>query len=187
MKKFISTILIFVIIFSVMTACGSTDPAPNTETTPPETTEPFDLDLYKSEVTSCVDQLYLNSAYLLLVANYELNYWESLNIMSSTVTADKLLSYAAEKFEEEKNISLESLSANYDALSLSYKDITDTHIEGTAAEEIRSEFKEYFELYVSIYNFAMSPSGDAETCREKFDGYLDSLSNTHDMMELLLG
>ena len=121
MKRIVMLILTLVVVLSTLSACGSSNTVQETETTPPETTHPFDLDSYKSDVSACVNRLYLNAAYLLNVANYEASYWEASNTMGVAVTAEDLLSYGAEKFIEQIGEDFQVLSANYDDITASFR------------------------------------------------------------------
>lgn len=162
-KKVMTIILCFALLLTLV-GCGQTSaeesvPETTAHTTEPPTEPPFDLDAYKTSVKTCVSEVYDSTVLLYNVANYEINFWESLEQFSGTVTAEKITTAAWEWLEEKGDCTQDDIVAQYDDITGLYKEIISTKIEGAEAEEIKATFDEYFDAYIKFYNLVCSPTG----------------------------
>lgn len=190
MKKSIALTLAVVLLLS-LTSCGGNTVEPETtvaptETTVPETTQPFDLDSYKSMMATCINRMHKNSTLLSILALYEQSYWDSLEKVNGIVTAEKLFSKACEYLVENTDYDKTDVVSWHETILTHYKNIISTEISGAEAESIKEVFDEYFDAYLSLYSLAMEPSGELEDFIDSYESYSSIIENCETKLEVLL-
>lgn len=188
--RLISVLALALIISLVLCACGDTSPSePPASTAPPQATEtdpPFDIDAYKVLISDCAETMSRNSTLLSIVALYEQGYWESLEQLNGTVTAEKLTSAGYDYLAENTDYSKDDISAWHGSIMKAYKEIVSTDIDGAKAESIAEVFNEYIDAYLSLYNLATSPSGKLSEFEELYRSYTGAIDNCKAKLDALL-
>lgn len=150
------------------------------------TSSSFDADEYKTTIKNCVSELSQSVSILDDFINYEYNYWNALNNIGGTITAEKIVSHAEEWINENKGISPETIDEQFDSIAAIYREIVSTEIEGAEAEEIREVFKELYDAYIGMYNAAVSPSGDITSFNDKCNTYAETIKISLGKLEILI-
>lgn len=187
MKKIIAFALFITIIASLFSACGSSEIEPSTQATTVETTQPFDIVAYKTAVSDCVTDLNNWSRLLLLIAEYEKTLWEVTIRLDGTATTERLISSSEEWYIEQTGHDFQSIRDHFDNIAARYKVIVTTPIDGAEAEEIETAFKDYFDTFIGVYNFVLSPSGSYSSFSDQYDTYVTDVANHQSKMDILLG
>ena len=125
MRKILSLLFALVLVFGLFGCSGSVDQE-----------AAFDLEVYKSDVKSCVSSVSEAAVAFGNIAQYQNNYWANMNQMGSYPDSEKLVSAGFEWYEKETGVPFSDLTAQYESHSATYKDILLTEIDGKEAEEI---------------------------------------------------
>lgn len=180
LKRILSLLVILIFTIS-LSACRSPH-APETlaTTVPPQTTKtepPFDGEAFKGLVSGCAETMSKNTTLLSIVALYEQSYWESLEQLGGTVTAEKLTAAGYKYLSENTDYSKDDIASWHDSIMAAYKVIVTTDIDGAEAESILEVFNEYIDAYLSLHNLATSPSGKLSEFEELYRSYTDTIDN----------
>lgn len=203
MKKFLVMLLVESLVLSCLSGCnGDTTESSNrvsstpqeavsaVESTPtPEPTAtpiPFNLDEYKATLSECIDNISTNALMYYNMCKYEVNYWETLNGINGTFSADNAFQHAMEWLEGETDESADSLSERHDNILELYKEIVFTEIDGTEAEKLLEVFEETYDSYIIIHDSVMSPSGDIDSFTSKFNDAVSNFNVNKSKLETLL-
>ncbi|WP_031475536.1 hypothetical protein [Agathobaculum desmolans] len=171
MKKIISFGL-FAMIF-ICSACSNNETANSAET--------FDLDEYKSLVSTCREDISSAVIYIGNMATYEFNYWQNLGSMP-----DNLSEAAYEWLSENSDATKDTVESLHEDIRSAYKDITLSEIEGNEASEIDSAIRGLYDAYSSMYSLVTSPSGTLQAFAEDISTYLDDITSYDDDLALYL-
>lgn len=197
MKKSISFIMALILMMSIA-ACGSHDTsaeattehstAPTEPSTVP-TTEPFNIEDYKSLVSNCVTEIYDGSVVLSNIISFEYKYLKAYkNIAGSSAEPDSemVVETGIKGIEENSEHTEESVKENYNDISTMYKDIVILDTGNAEAIEIMAAFKEMHEAYVGLYNLAFSPDLDMSALASSHDEYIKTIKNSKSVLDILL-
>lgn len=190
-KRMLSLLLCFVLILSFV-GCGqdqadADDPANTPMLSTISTAPAFDLAAYKSDVDGCAKDMYASALLLYNTAGYEVNYWESLDKVGGTVTAEKVATAAWKWLAEEIGETKEDIDAQYNNITELYKGIIATEISGAEAEEIKSIFNDYFDAYIRFYNLVCDPSGALTTFIDTCNSCISTIEDCAGKLDILLG
>ena len=147
----------------VLSACGAvpaeeqSEPAGGSVETiePIEEKEPFDIDVFKAEITESKQLMYNTSILLGNMGKYEYNFVKALGSMES----DSMLKNAYEWLAEKANFSKEELADAHELIRQQYKEIELIEPEGTEAEKLKESYEALYDAYNALHNTVLSPSG----------------------------
>lgn len=185
MRKSLFIALLLFLTLSLF-GCSANQPAPQ-ETTEATTQVPFDLDQYKQDVAECTEKIKAEAIVVYNVAKKERDYIDiSETISGKTADPDKAKEAAYKWLEEKSDYSAETVDAGYTEIAKMYKNIIAVDVEGSEAEEIRSEFDDYATAYINLYNLALKPSGSAYSFGENCDVCISALRTGQNKLSILL-
>ena len=189
LKRFFSLILC---VICVLSFAGCSQASPKAETsaataaaTTISTSPPFDLAAYKDAIENCTAEMYDSAVLLLNVAEYEINYWESLEKLGGTVNSEKILSSAWEWLAEKSEYTKEDIDSQYDIVTSLYKDIITTEISGAKAAEMKEIYDDYFDAYITFYNLVCAPSGSSSDFIDACNSCISTIKNCKNKLDIL--
>lgn len=191
LKKLLSLLLCFVLVLS-FAGCGQSpsveDDSSSTAELSTIATEPaFDLAAYKSAINNCTEEMYDSALLLYNTATYEVNFWESLEKVGGTITAEKVAASAWEWLAENSDSNKEAIDTQYNNIITLYKDIISTEISGAEASEIKNIFSDYVDAYIKFYNIVCSPAGVRSDFIDTCNSCISTIEDCTSKLDILLG
>lgn len=174
MKK--SILLITVLLALFLTGCGD----PSQPDSSPSSTA-FDLDVYKSLVSDCREEINAASLILANTGAYENNYWKTLGGLSDDMV-DRAFTWLSENSAETR----ETVDSAYNDIRAAYKEIVLNELEGTEAEEIDSAFRGLYDAYCEMYSLVTQPSGSRENFAQSLSKLIDDIGDYDENLSLFL-
>ena len=183
MKKMFALFLALIMMLS-FTACGS-----STETTTEVTTEPFDVEEYKTLVSDCIVKIYDSTVVVSNIINFECKYIKTFQKVagaSKQPSMESVVETGIKGLEEYSDYTEESVKEQYNNITEIYNSIVLSGEGHAEAAEIQTVFSEMYAAYDGFYNLAFSPELDLGALATKHDEHTKIIVNCKGTLENLL-
>ena len=183
MKKLLALFMALLMVLS-FTACGS---KPEPTTIP--TTEPFDVEEYKTLVSDCITEIYDSTVVVSNIINFECKYLQAFKKVagaSSTPSMESVVETGIKGLEEYSDYTEESVKEKYNEISAMYNEIILSGADHAEVNEIQTVFMEMYEAYDGFYNLAFSPKLDLGALATSHDEHTHAIVNCKEALENFL-
>ena len=187
MKKTLALILALLLVVS-FAACGSNTEA-TTEPTTVTTTEPFDIDEYKTLVSDCITEIYDSTVVVSNIINFECKYLKAFQKVAGASTKPNMESVVKTGImglEEYSDYTEESVKEQYNNITEIYNSIIISGEGHAEAAEIQTVFTEMYKAYDGFYNLAFHPKTDLATLASSHDEHTHTIIDCNKALEDLL-
>lgn len=183
MKKMFALFMALILILSLV-ACGS---KPEPTTTP--TTEPFDVEEYKTLVSDCITEIYDSTVVVSNIINFECKYLQTFKKVagaSAKPSIEKVVETGIMGLEEYSDYTEESVKEQYSNITAMYNSIILFGADHAEVNEIQTVFTEMYEAYNGFYNLAFTPELDLGALATSHDEHTKIIVSCNGTLENLL-